>query len=165
MALEGIENGEQLLIKLIAVGTKMPAWVNEGFVEYQKRLPIDYQLQLIEIHSEKRTKNSVMERIQQREGEKLLAAGASPLIALDRQGESLTTEKLAKNLEYWRDTQQNPSFLVGGPEGLSSQCLKSADKIWSLSAMTFPHPLVRIILAEQIYRAWSILIHHPYHRC
>ncbi len=143
----------------------MPAWVMEGFKEYQKRLPPDYQIQLIEVPSEKRTKNSVVEKILHREGEKLLTASSSPIIALDRQGESLTTEKLAKNLAGWHDNQQNPSILIGGPEGLSANCLKSADKIWSLSAMTFPHPLVRIILAEQIYRAWSILINHPYHRC
>jgi 23S rRNA (pseudouridine1915-N3)-methyltransferase len=154
-----------LIIKLIAVGTKMPNWVTEGFIEYQKRLPMDYQLQLIEIQSEKRTKNSVTEKVLLREGEKLLAAASTPIIALDRQGESLTTEKLAKNLQFWHDTEQHPCFLIGGPEGLSTSCLKKADKICSLSALTFPHPLVRIILAEQIYRAWSILINHPYHRC
>ncbi len=142
----------------------MPAWVNEGFKEYQKRLPQDYQIQLIEIPSEKRTKNSVVEKILFHEGEKLLSASSPPIIALDRQGETLTTEKLAKHLSSWHDDQQSPSLLIGGPEGLSSHCLNHADKIWSLSAMTFPHPLARIILTEQIYRAWSILINHPYHR-
>lgn len=151
-------------IKLLAIGNKMPAWVNAGFSEYAKRLPSDYQLQLIEIPSQKRNKSSVIEQVLQLEGEKLLAAASSPVIAFDRQGQGVNTEQLAIQLQNWHDNNYNPSFLVGGPEGLSPGCLKRADKVWSLSALTFPHPLVRIILAEQIYRAWSILSHHPYHR-
>jgi 23S rRNA (pseudouridine1915-N3)-methyltransferase len=153
-----------MIIKLIAIGNKMPAWVNSGFAEYAKRLPTDYQLQLVEIPSQKRTKSSVVEQVLQQEGEKLLAAATPPLIALDRQGATLTTEQLAKHLQNWHDNSQNPSLLIGGPEGLSPACLKRAEKVWSLSALTFPHPLVRVILAEQIYRAWSILSHHPYYR-
>jgi 23S rRNA (pseudouridine1915-N3)-methyltransferase len=145
-----------LVIKLISlVGHKMPAWVNTGFAEYAKRLPADYQLQLIDIPSRKHPKNS---------GEKLLLAAQPPIIALDRQGQSISTAQLAAYLQQWHDAHQNPSLLVGGPDGLSPDCLKQAEKVWSLSALTFPHPLVRIILAEQIYRAWSIISHHPYHR-
>ena len=153
-----------MLIKLIAIGNKMPSWVNAGFAEYAKRLPTDYQLQLIEIPSQKRTKSSVVDQVLQLEGEKLLAAATTPLIALDRQGKTFSTEQLAKQLQTWHDNSENPSLLIGGPEGLAPSCLKRASTVWSLSALTFPHPLVRIILAEQIYRAWSILSHHPYHR-
>ena len=153
-----------MLIKLIAVGTKMPAGVETGFAEYSKRLPSDYQIQLIEIPSQKRTKSSVIEQVLEIEGQKLLSAADSPIIALDRLGETVTTEQLAKYLQNWHDDHLNPSLLIGGPEGLSKSCLKRAYFKWSLSALTFPHPLVRVILAEQIYRAWSILNHHPYHR-
>jgi 23S rRNA (pseudouridine1915-N3)-methyltransferase len=141
-------------IKLIAVGNKMPAWITAGYTEYAKRLPADYQLNLVEIPSQQSAKLD----------EKILAAARSPIVALDRQGEILTTLQLAKYLQSWHDNSQNLSLLVGGPEGLSSSCLQHADKVWSLSALTFPHPLVRVILAEQIYRAWSILSNHPYHR-
>lgn len=151
-------------IKLIAIGAKMPDWVNTGFQEYAKRLPPDYPLQLIEIPAQKRTKNTIAEQVMKTETEKLFAAATRPIIALDRQGKALNTEQLAKQLQKWHDHQQNPSLLVGGPEGLSAEGCRLADETWSLSALTFPHPLVRIILAEQIYRAWSILSHHPYHR-
>lgn len=151
-------------VKLIAIGNKMPDWVNTGFNEYAKRLPIDYHLQLIEIPAQKRTKNTVAEQVMVAETEKLLAVATSPIIALDRRGKSIDTEKLAYQLQHWHDQQQSPSLLVGGPEGLSADGLKQADAVWSLSALTFPHPLVRVILAEQIYRAWSILSHRPYHR-
>lgn len=153
-----------MLIKLIAIGNKMPAWVNAGFTEYAKRLPVDYQLQLVEIPGQKRLKSSVVEQILHREGEKLLASAHPPIIALDREGIAFNTGQLAKQLQNWHDGGQSPCILIGGPEGLSPSCLRRADKVWSLSALTFPHPLVRIILAEQIYRAWSILHHHPYHR-
>lgn len=109
-------------IQLVAIGNKMPAWVNAGFTEYAKRLPADYRLQLLEIPSQKRTKSSVIEQVLRQEGEKLLAAAHPPLIALDRQGDILNTEQLAKYLQTWHDSQQNPSLLVGGPEGLSPGC-------------------------------------------
>ncbi len=153
-----------MYIKLIAIGNKMPTWVTIGFAEYAKRLPPDYHLDLIEIPAEKRTKNRNVEQILQEEGKKLLAAAEQPIIVLDRQGKALTTLQLAKHLQNWRDLSQNISLLIGGPEGLSPECLQKANQTWSLSALTFPHPLVRIILAEQIYRAWSIISHHPYHR-
>jgi len=95
-------------------------------------------------------KSSVVEQVLHLEGEKLLAAAHPPLIALDRQGIALNTGQLAKQLQNWHDGSQSPCLLIGGPEGLSPSCLQRADKVWSLSALTFPHPLVRIILAEQI---------------
>ena len=153
-------------INLIAVGKRMPEWVNTGYYEYAKRLPADYCLHLIEITSEKRTKSRSKIQILDLEAEKLLnvITKPGPVIALDRQGQSLHTEQLATILQQWHDLNHHAHILIGGPEGLGTACLKRAQAIWSLSALTLPHPLVRIIIAEQIYRAWSIISRHPYHR-
>lgn len=153
-------------INLLTIGQKMPEWINNGYQEYAKRLPPDYRLQLIEIPSQKRSKSCAIELILQQEGQKLLSAAdpQGPIIAFDRQGQVFSTEQLAQKLLKWHDLGENPNFLVGGPEGISKECLQRSQQVWSLSALTFPHPLVRVIIAEQIYRAWSILSHHPYHR-
>lgn len=144
----------------------MPSWVCEGYAEYAQRMPSDYRLELIEISPEKRTKNSDLARIMSTEEMKIATAipKGSYCIALDRIGRTMDTKTLAKRLQTWHDNQQSICFIVGGPEGLSQDFLKNADEIWSLSAMTLPHPLVRIVLSEQIYRAWTITINHPYHR-
>lgn len=144
----------------------MPSWVKEGFDEYAKRMPHDYRIQLIEISPEKRTKNAALAKIMELEEIKVRDAipKGAYRIALDRIGKTVDTKTLAKKLQTWHDNQQEITFLIGGPEGFSESFLKSADEIWSLSPMTFPHPLVRIILAEQLYRAWSITVNHPYHR-
>lgn len=153
-------------INLIAVGTKMPAWVQQGFNEYIKRLPPEFHFNLIEIPAIKRTKNINPEKVIQQEGELILAAipKNQHIIALDRIGKSWSTEQLAQQLQQWQEQSKDISLLIGGPEGLSPKCLALAETKWSLSQLTFPHPLVRIIIAEQLYRAWSILHHHPYHR-
>ena len=153
-------------ITLIAVGKQMPFWVTAGFLEYAKRMPSDYQLQLIEIAAEKRGKNSDMSKIMLTEEAKITDAipKQDNCIALDRIGKTVDTPTLAKQLHTWHDQQQNICFVIGGPEGLSEKFLKKAQAIWSLSAMTLPHPLVRIVLAEQLYRAWSMTVNHPYHR-
>ena len=155
-----------MLIRILAIGNKMPAWVTQGYHEYAKRLSSPFSLELIEIPAEKRTKNSDIPRLVEREGEKLLAASKSShrIIALDVKGHSWTTEQLASRLDQWQHDGQNIDLLIGGPDGLSSACLQKAESKWSLSPLTLPHPLVRIILAEQLYRAWSILQGHPYHR-
>ena len=153
-------------IRLLTIGNKMPAWIEAGFADYAKRLSGAYAIELCEIPAEKRTKNSDIPRLLQREGEKLLAA-IKPnhvVIALDRQGQSWSTERLASQLQSWQAMGKTVDLLIGGPEGLSPACLQKAEMIWSLSPLTLPHPLVRVILAEQFYRAWSILQHHPYHR-
>lgn len=144
----------------------MPSWVSEGYEEYAKRMPSDYRVQLIEIVAEKRSKNADLKKIIAIEENKIADAipKSSYCIALDRTGKMVDTKTLAKRLQTWHDNQQTICFVIGGPEGLSESCLKKADEIWSLSAMTFPHPLVRIILSEQLYRAWSITVNHPYHR-
>lgn len=145
----------------------MPAWVNEGYQEYQKRLSSEIKLQLIEIPAEIRGKNADIARIKQREGEKILASipnDAEIVIALEVQGKNWSSEQLAQNLKTWQNQSQSVALLIGGPDGLSDDCRKRANILWSLSALTLPHPLVRIVLAEQIYRAYSILKNHPYHR-
>ena len=144
----------------------MPAWVSQGYAEYANRMPSDYQIQLIEITPEKRGKNADIQKIIAIEESKITAQTPHDgyCIALDRTGKTLCTKTLAKHLQTWHDNQQSICFVIGGPEGLSDSFLKKSDAIWSLSEMTLPNPLVRIFLAEQIYRAWSIIINHPYHR-
>lgn len=144
----------------------MPGWVNTGTEEYAGRMPPQCQLLIREIAAEKRTKNSDLNRIRQSEGEKLLAAipDGNLVITLDVKGKPWSTEQLAQQLDSWMMSGRDVSLLVGGPEGLSPACLQRAEHSWSLSPLTFPHPLVRIVVAEQLFRAWSILTNHPYHR-
>jgi len=153
-------------IQLIAIGKSMPRWITEGYHEYAKRLPADYRLNLTEIPAEKRLKNTDIKKIMTLEEGKITAAipKGSHVIVLDRIGKSPDTKKLAKCLQTWHDNQQDICFVIGGPEGLSTTFMQNAHEMWSLSAMTLPHPLVRVVLAEQIYRAWSVVVNHPYHR-
>jgi 23S rRNA (pseudouridine1915-N3)-methyltransferase len=153
-------------IHLIAVGKRMPAWVSTAYEEYSKRLPSDYALRLIEIDAGKRASTHDLARLIKAEGEQMLAAipSGSRVIALDVKGQAWDTSTLSKRLEQWHETCHDVSLLVGGPEGLATDCLTRADTKWSLSPLTLPHPLVRVVVAEQLYRAWSILANHPYHR-
>lgn len=153
-------------INLLAVGQKMPTWVEQGYKEYAQRMPVEARLVLKEIAPSKRGKNADIKRIIQDEGQRLQAAipKNNRIIALDVQGKTWSTEQLAARMEDWMQSGQDISLLVGGPEGLSAEASQQADECWSLSTLTFPHPLVRVILAEQLYRAWSVLRHHPYHR-
>jgi len=153
-------------IYLIAIGQRMDAWVKQAYDEFAKRLPHECRLHLIEVPANKRTKNSDLQRIIKEEGERLLAAvpSNSLVYALDSAGQQWSTEKLADQLDQWLVDGRDIVLLIGGPDGLSEQCKSRAETCLSLSKLTFPHPLVRIIIAEQIYRAWSILKGHPYHR-
>lgn len=153
-------------LQLIAVGTKMPAWVTEGFTEYQRRFPKDLPLELIEIPAGKRGKNADIKRILEKEGEAMLAACGknSLIVTLDIPGKPWTTPQLAQQLESWKQDGRDVCLLIGGPEGLSPECKQVAERSWSLSALTMPHPLVRIVVAESLYRAWSLTTNHPYHR-
>ncbi len=148
-----------MLIRLLAIGNKMPSWVTEGYHEYAKRFPPSCSIQLIEIPAEKRTKQAVIARLTEREGEKLLSTikPQHRVIALEVAGKSWSTEQLAEHLKTWQGEGRNIDLLIGGPDGL-------AKTQWSLSPLTLPHPLVRILLAEQLYRAVTILQNHPYHR-
>ena len=151
---------------LIAVGQKMPDWVTEGVAEYQKRLPREFSLTVREIPLSPRNKNADLNRAIEREGEHMLAAipKGDTVVALDVTGRPWSTESLAQQCERWNQESGQVSLLVGGPDGLAPACVQRADRLWSLSDLTLPHPLVRVILAEQLYRAWSLMNNHPYHR-
>jgi len=153
-------------LNLLAVGTKMSDWVNEGYQEYAKRLPRECSLHLHEITSAKRGKTGNATKWMSEEGERLLAniADNHHVVALEVTGKSWSTEQLADQLKNWQADGRDISLLVGGPDGLSEDCLQRANQYWSLSPLTLPHSLVRIVMAEQLYRAWTILQHHPYHR-
>ncbi len=153
-------------IRLIAVGNKMPNWVESSVAEYQKRLPSDFSLSITEIPLANRSKNSSVNSAMGKEAKALQeACGKNDfIVALDVKGRSLSTEKLAEQFNKVREDGRNIALLIGGPDGLTQDCLESADARWSLSALTFPHPIVRVVLVEQIYRVWSILNNHPYHR-
>lgn len=153
-------------IQMIAVGNKMPAWVTSGFNEYAQRLPKDTTLTLTEIPPGKRGKNADIKRILQKEGELSLAAipKGNKIVALEVLGAKWDTKALASNLEKWKLDGRNVSLLIGGPEGIAPEVSNKAEQKWSLSPLTLPHPLVRILVAESIYRAWSLNNNHPYHR-
>ena len=153
-------------IHLLAVGTKMPDWVTKSYTEYAHRLPAKCSLHLKEIPAEKRSKNSNINAIMEKEADKLKAAipNNCRVVALDVKGQAWSTEKLATRLQDWMMGGQDIALLVGGPDGLTPELLALAQEKWSLSKLTFPHPLVRVILAEQLYRAYTITENHPYHR-
>lgn len=153
-------------IRLLTITHKSPAWIATGYEDYAKRLPPSCTLELVEIPAEKRTANADIKRIMEREGEKMLAAikPGHHIIALDKDGKSWTSEQLSQQLHGWLQNGKNMDLLVGGPEGIAPSCRALAHEAWSLSALTFPHILVRLIVAEQIYRAYSILQNSPYHR-
>ncbi|KAE8175839.1 MULTISPECIES: 23S rRNA (pseudouridine(1915)-N(3))-methyltransferase RlmH [Photobacterium] len=153
-------------LQLIAVGTKMPKWVEDGYKEYSRRFPKDMPLELIEISAGKRGKNADIPRILQKEGEAMLAAVAkgNRIVTLDIPGKRWDTGQLAQQLDAWKLDGRDVSILIGGPEGLSPACKAAAEQSWSLSPLTLPHPLVRVVMAESLYRAWSVTANHPYHR-
>ncbi|ARG97467.1 23S rRNA (pseudouridine(1915)-N(3))-methyltransferase RlmH [Legionella micdadei] len=155
-----------LKITLIACGNKMPTWVNSAVSEFTKRLQEFVNFNLIEIPLAKRGKASDLTRILEKEAA-LITHTIPPnarVIALDISGESFSSEKLASKLEQLQQISSHLCFLIGGPEGLLPSVLGRADERWSLSKLTLPHPLVRIILLETLYRAWSIIHKHPYHK-
>lgn len=153
-------------IRLIAVGHKMPKWVVEGYDEYAKRLPKDFSLELLEIPMSPRGKNTDIAKAIRKEGDLMLEAipSSDKVIAMEVLGKEWSTDQLADQTEQWRMDGYNVSLLVGGPDGLDPRCTARADQVWSLSRLTLPHPMVRILLAEQIYRAWTLMNNHPYHR-
>lgn len=153
-------------IRLISVASRMPRWVEEGYQEYAKRMPADLPVELVDIPLATRGKNADVARLMRREGEQMLAATlpGERIVTLEVNGRNWSTEELAGQLEAWRLDARNVNLMVGGPEGLAEQVSARSDQRWSLSALTLPHPLVRILLAEQLYRAWTILNRHPYHK-
>jgi 23S rRNA (pseudouridine1915-N3)-methyltransferase len=154
----------QLLVA--AVGQRMPHWVSEAWTEYARRMPPALSVSLREIPLAKRTKNADTQRLKAAESKALYASipPGSRVIALDVRGQAWSTKKLAKNLESWMGEGRNAGFMIGGPDGIDADIINKADSRWSLGPLTLPHPLVRVVLVEQLYRAWTINQNHPYHR-
>jgi 23S rRNA (pseudouridine1915-N3)-methyltransferase len=152
-------------LKLLAVGTRMPQWVETGFNEYHKRMPAELKLETIEIPLSPKGKGSSSQS-KESQGQAILKHidKQDRVVALDVLGKSMSTESLATQLANWQMNGQDICLLIGGPDGLSADCLQRADMKWSLSDLTLPHPLVRVLLMEQLYRAWTINQNHPYHR-
>ena len=152
--------------RLVAVGERAPGWVAQGFAEYQKRLSHWLPLELVEVEPGLRGKGRDPLRATQDEGQRVLAAlPKSPLVvALDGRGKAWTSEQLAQRLEHWRGQGRDLALLIGGPEGHAPEVLARADEHWSLGPLTLPHMLVRLLVAEQLYRAAALLANHPYHR-
>jgi len=153
-------------IYLLAAGKRQPAWINAGFNEYAKRLPPECGLQLRETPLSTARQGAAVARAVSDEGKKILAAlpqGAA-VVALDVQGRSFSSDALARQLGRWLPNGRDLALMIGGPDGLSESCLERAELKWSLSPLTLPHGLVRVLVAEQLYRAWCILKNHPYHR-
>ena len=152
--------------RLIAVGERAPDWVSAGFSEYQKRLSHWLPLELVEVAPGLRGKGRDAARAMSDEGARVLAAvPRNPhIVSLDGRGKPYSSEQLAIRLEHWRQQGRDLAFLIGGPEGHSAEVIAAAHESWSLGPLTLPHMLVRLVLAEQLYRAASLLANHPYHR-
>ena len=152
-------------LRLVAVGTRMPGWVDDGFNEYAGRMPRECRLELREVALGRRSRGADTARAVSTEGERLLAASEGCLrVCLDVRGAAVDTAGLSRRLAGWLQDGQDVALLVGGPDGLAPECLGAARWRWSLSPLTLPHGLVRVLVAEQFYRAWTVLSGHPYHR-
>lgn len=152
--------------RLVAVGERPPAWVAEGFAEYRKRLSHWLPLELLEIEPGIRGKGRDAARATHDEGERVLAAlpRQAHVVVLDGRGKLHSSQQLSVRMEHWRGLGRDLAFVVGGPEGHAPDVLARADETWSLGPLTLPHMLVRLLLAEQLYRAAAMLANHPYHR-
>ncbi|MDB6041742.1 MAG: rRNA ((1915)-N(3))-methyltransferase RlmH [Gammaproteobacteria bacterium] len=153
-------------VRLIAVGSRMPKWVREAYEDYITRLGSGLKVSLTEIDLGPRSAGRPPQKAMEVEGQKLLAAVRKDdyVIALDERGTEMTTRELATWLKSRMQDGRDLAFLVGGPDGFAPEVLTRSDFTWSLSRLTFPHALVRVVLAEQLYRAHGVLANHPYHR-
>lgn len=153
-------------VRLIAVGTRLPKWAEQGVAEFQVRLPREWRFELVEIPVAARVDNADIARLKRGEGEKMrraIPAGAE-VIAFDERGEPLATADWAKAVRGWQQHGRDVALLIGGPDGLAPECVSRAQRCWSLSKLTLPHALARVVVLEQLYRAWSLTQGHPYHR-
>ncbi len=152
-------------LRIIAVGHKMPAWVADGYAEYAKRMPREATVELVELKPDKRAAGKGGEQVREAEAARILdAAGRGLLVALDEHGQEVTTLRLADKFQSWLTDGRDVALVIGGADGLHPSVKQRADWLWSLSPLTLPHGMVRVLLAEQLYRAWSVLNNHPYHR-
>ncbi|MBL0285450.1 MAG: 23S rRNA (pseudouridine(1915)-N(3))-methyltransferase RlmH [Zoogloea sp.] len=151
---------------LVAVGTRMPAWVDTAFDDFAKRMPRELPLQLVEVKAEPRTTGKTVDAMMALEAARIEAAlpPRCRRLILDERGADLSTRALAKRLEHWQDGGDDIAIIIGGPDGLDPALKATAHETMRLSSLTLPHALVRVMLAEAIYRAWSVLKNHPYHR-
>ncbi|WP_454056091.1 23S rRNA (pseudouridine(1915)-N(3))-methyltransferase RlmH [Cupriavidus sp. Marseille-Q8015] len=153
---------------IVAVGHKMPAWIESGFAEYAKRMPPELRIELREIKPEARSSGNNAATVMQREAARIEAALSGltrpRIIALDERGKDLTTVQLAQQLTGWQREGGDVAFLIGGADGLDPALKARANGLIRLSSLTLPHGMVRVLLAEQLYRAWSVTQNHPYHR-
>ena len=153
-------------VTILSVGHRMPAWIQDGFHEYTRRMPPEIRVELTELKPEERGAGRSVEKARAAEGERMLAAlpDGATLLALDERGKAFSTQALSVMLTEWMRDGTHPVFAIGGADGLDAAVKDRADRTFSLSALTLPHGMVRVLLAEQLYRAWSILARHPYHR-
>jgi 23S rRNA (pseudouridine1915-N3)-methyltransferase len=153
-------------LSLLAVGNKMPSWISSGYEEYAKRLPPDWRLTLKEIKPEARTSGKTPAQMMTAEAERLRNAlpKQALIIALDERGENWTTAQLSQHLSQWQHEWPEAAFVIGGADGLDPAFKQQARYLLRISSMTLPHGMVRVLLAEQLYRAWSLMVGHPYHR-
>jgi 23S rRNA (pseudouridine1915-N3)-methyltransferase len=152
-------------ITIVAVGQRQPQWADDAVADYLARFPADFEVRLVEVKPEARAGQPVAKLLAV-EAQRLQAAIAagSLVVALDERGEDWTSQQLAQQLQRWRDAAERVAFVIGGPDGLDANFRNAARLRLRLSTMTLPHALARVLLAEQLYRAWSILARHPYHR-
>lgn len=143
----------------------MPGWVEDGCREYLKRMPRELSVEIVEIRPDKRAAGRNALQVQESEAARILeTAGRDYLIVLDERGQEATTLQLADRMQQWLGDGRDISLVIGGADGLHQDVKSRADWLWSLSKLTLPHAMVRVLLAEQLYRAWSVINHHPYHR-
>jgi 23S rRNA (pseudouridine1915-N3)-methyltransferase len=152
-------------LRVLAIGQKMPAWVDQGVEEYTRRMPREISVEWLDIPPAKRG-SATPEKYRAQEAEAIEAKliGEDYVVALDISGKAVSTELIAERFDQWQMQGEQISIVIGGPDGLHPNILKGAKERWSLGQITLPHPLVRVILAEQLYRAWSVQAGHPYHR-
>ncbi len=151
---------------ILAVGNKMPSWITEGFNEYAKRMPREAKIELIEIKPEPRTSGKTPAQIMEAEAQRIRAAlpASARCIALDEHGATPTTKQLTQQMQDWMQQGRDVAFVIGGADGLHESVKQQAQQLMAVSAFTLPHGMVRVLLAEQLYRAHSLLHNHPYHR-